>query len=316
MYGYIYKVINLINGKYYVGKHKSNGFDPSYYGSGKVFKQALRLYGKENFYREILAECDTLEDLNAKERYYITLLQSDNCYNIAEGGDGGDTWSKLSEEQKKEANRKRSYSLTHLSPERNALRHYRLSQAGKNRIQSKEIKYKISQSLLKHEVSQKTRDKISKAKKNFYQTEKGKIVLAQCKTLFKDGHTPWNKGKKMSEEYCEIARKSHPPGYYHHTEETKEKISNTLKGQTHTQEHNDHVSAALGTHVKNVEDNKIFTSITKASKEYHIANRTISDCLKGKRETAGGYHWVKVDNNENTQLDDNAQYVEDSLLNL
>lgn len=35
MYGYIYLTTNLINGKKYIGKHKSLTFDDSYFGSGK-----------------------------------------------------------------------------------------------------------------------------------------------------------------------------------------------------------------------------------------------------------------------------------------
>lgn len=52
--GYIYKTTNLVNGKIYVGKRQMPHFDDSYYGSGTVFKAALKKYGKANFKREIL----------------------------------------------------------------------------------------------------------------------------------------------------------------------------------------------------------------------------------------------------------------------
>ena len=54
MYGYIYLTTNLINGRVYVGKHKSSKYDSSYYGSGKAIKNALKKYGVENFSNEIL----------------------------------------------------------------------------------------------------------------------------------------------------------------------------------------------------------------------------------------------------------------------
>ena len=42
IYGYVYKTTNLINGRIYIGQHKSNGWDEQYIGSGKfvviVFK--------------------------------------------------------------------------------------------------------------------------------------------------------------------------------------------------------------------------------------------------------------------------------------
>ena len=56
MYGYIYKITNKINGKFYIGKHKYTGpgLDPKYMGSGVQIKNAIRKYGKENFVVELL----------------------------------------------------------------------------------------------------------------------------------------------------------------------------------------------------------------------------------------------------------------------
>jgi group I intron endonuclease len=55
--GYVYKITNKINGKYYIGSSK---FSPdknwSYYGSGKAIIDAIKKYGKSNFIKEILVE--------------------------------------------------------------------------------------------------------------------------------------------------------------------------------------------------------------------------------------------------------------------
>lgn len=69
MYGYIYLTTNNINGKIYVGQHKSKKFDTGYYGSGKRFVNALNKYGKENFSVDVLEWCDTSEDLDKQEMY-------------------------------------------------------------------------------------------------------------------------------------------------------------------------------------------------------------------------------------------------------
>lgn len=42
MYGYIYITTNLINGRMYIGKHKSEKYDSSYYGSGKILLYAIK----------------------------------------------------------------------------------------------------------------------------------------------------------------------------------------------------------------------------------------------------------------------------------
>ncbi len=52
MYFIIYKTINLINQKFYIGKH-AQSCDPyqfdGYLGSGKRLNLAIRKYGRANF---------------------------------------------------------------------------------------------------------------------------------------------------------------------------------------------------------------------------------------------------------------------------
>lgn len=92
----IYKITNLINGKIYIGQETK--YDPKYLGSGKVIKNAVKKYGKENFKKEILEECKTKEKLNKQEIYWISFYNSTNKiigYNLTKGGEGGDTLSGL-----------------------------------------------------------------------------------------------------------------------------------------------------------------------------------------------------------------------------
>lgn len=89
MYGYIYKTTNLINNKFYIGQHKNNKNNPYYLGSGKILKYAIEKYGKENFIIEILEKCNSRKELNEREKYWIATLKNENCYNISDGGNGG-----------------------------------------------------------------------------------------------------------------------------------------------------------------------------------------------------------------------------------
>lgn len=84
----IYKTTNLINNKIYIGKDTKN--NPNYFGSGKLIRFALKKYGKENFRKEILEVCNSYDELNKKEKFWIKTLNSQNKdvgYNIREGGD-------------------------------------------------------------------------------------------------------------------------------------------------------------------------------------------------------------------------------------
>ncbi len=87
----IYKITNNINHKWYIGKH--NGKDPNYMGSGKLLKSAIKKYGINNFSKEVLEECNSLTELNKKEKLWILKTNAvidPTSYNLANGGEGGD----------------------------------------------------------------------------------------------------------------------------------------------------------------------------------------------------------------------------------
>lgn len=104
MFGYIYKTTNLVNNKIYIGKKHRSEFVPNYFGSGVLIRKAIEKYGKDNFKVEVIEWCETLEELNIKERYYIKVLNSDRHsglgYNIALGGDGGNLLVNMSKEDR------------------------------------------------------------------------------------------------------------------------------------------------------------------------------------------------------------------------
>lgn len=102
IYGYIYETTNMINGKKYIGQHKSNTFDPSYHGSGIVLKNAFKKYGIDNFNTIMLEVAFSKDELNQLEKKYIlqnNAIHSDKYYNIHIGGTGGNTKEGYSYEQ-------------------------------------------------------------------------------------------------------------------------------------------------------------------------------------------------------------------------
>lgn len=87
MFYTVYKITNLINGKYYIGKHQTKNLDDGYMGSGKLLKRAIAKYGIENFKKEILHILDNEIEMNAKEKQLVIVNES--TYNLNEGGHGG-----------------------------------------------------------------------------------------------------------------------------------------------------------------------------------------------------------------------------------
>lgn len=87
----VYKTTNLINGKFYIGKHCSNVLNDDYLGSGDLLRMAIRKHGRENFVRENLFVFDSEGLMNAKEMELInvSVIRDPNCYNVSCGGQGG-----------------------------------------------------------------------------------------------------------------------------------------------------------------------------------------------------------------------------------
>lgn len=87
-YNFLYKITNLINGKFYYGIHSTNDIDDGYMGSGVMIKKAIKKYGIENFKKEIIQFTEDRRSLILLEKQFINeeLLKDKNCYNMVLGG--------------------------------------------------------------------------------------------------------------------------------------------------------------------------------------------------------------------------------------
>lgn len=106
----IYKTEHIDSGKIYIGKSKKSEVAfKSYYGSGTILRSAINKYGKGAFTKTIIEECDTDEQLNEREKYWIKEFNSITPYgyNIHDGGLGGDSFHHLNKAQKKRIFEKR-----------------------------------------------------------------------------------------------------------------------------------------------------------------------------------------------------------------
>lgn len=127
---FVYKITNLINNKIYVGQTYSK-YNPDmsqiYVRFERHCKDAVKFgmkvpgaidkaiykYGRDNFKVELIEECNTLKEVNKKEIYWISKLNSTNRnigYNLTKGGEGGDTYRLKSKEEMDEIKLKISNS--------------------------------------------------------------------------------------------------------------------------------------------------------------------------------------------------------------
>ena len=70
-YHLVYKTVNTINDKFYIGKHSTDVIDDGYLGSGLLISSAITKYGKENFKREILHWCESSEEASSVEKQLV-----------------------------------------------------------------------------------------------------------------------------------------------------------------------------------------------------------------------------------------------------
>lgn len=106
--GKIYKYINLINGKIYIGqttqsleqrhkKHLSQLSDNTY------FHRAIKKYGIENFKMELIEDKIPFKELDNREKFWINYYESfyvyGKGYNLTEGGQYGSGIQKISSAQ-------------------------------------------------------------------------------------------------------------------------------------------------------------------------------------------------------------------------
>lgn len=134
---------------------------------------------------------------------------------------------------------------------------------------TEESKQKMRLAKLGSTVSVEARKKMSMAHKNMSQETREKIGAAS------KGRTAWNKGK-------------------HHTQETREKMSNTRKGKKLRAETCEKISASHKKPVLCVESGKEYESVIDAARETQINKASIYKVCKRQQETAGGFHWVYV----------------------
>jgi len=218
----VYQVLNTVTRKIYIGKtersfeiRKKEHLYLAKKNSSTYFHRALYKYKEHNFIWTVLCSCNTKEELDRLEVFYIMLmrLQGNLLYNQTSGGEGATGYHHTQETKKKIS----IASVEHAKdPTIRQRKHVGQVNSWKDPIR----KEKFRRAMKGRCFSQETRHKISIALK-------GKILSIETKqklsTILK-GRTAWNKGKKL---HYVVWNKGVPCA-----EHTKEKLRNTNLGKT------------------------------------------------------------------------------------
>lgn len=261
---HVYRRQIIATGKYYIGKHI--GTNKYYKGGGKDYKADLKIYVKhfdKDVITEILKYVDDVSELNEYEMYYLELVDASHnplYYNRTNKSYGID--------------RKRTLEEKKIIGEKN-----KIHRIGKKI--SKQHKQKISQakkgipnpgvSILKGRISPNLGKKCSEYTKQII--SKSNLGKKRPKISLKHkGRISPNLDKKWSED-TKLKNKGRKD-----SKETKilKSISKQKKIFQYDLENN---------FIKEWESGK------KASEILNINNGNITNCVKGKYKTAGGFIW-------------------------
>lgn len=263
----VYKIVNIINNKEYVGVHRTNNINDSYLGSGKLIRKAVEKYGKYNFKKEILFIFDNDEEgerMAFEEEGRIVNVEytlREDTYNISVGGNINPV---MHGENNPFFNKKHSQELIEQIANKNRGRISTEEQRKRNSEASKEVwkregfrekmieistgkkrsektKRLMSESRMGKKLSEETKKKLSETKKKMFQDEDYK------KTILSKIITP-ERNKKISETKKNRVRSEKENEHLLKLNKDPEKIRKTAekhRGMKRSAETRANISAAM-----------------------------------------------------------------------
>lgn len=297
----IYKIYKHTSpsGKVYIGQTRAKNPVVRWRNGGKGYYRvnkfgdyqqpamvnAINKYNWDEWSHEIIDQCQTQEEANKLEQYYINLYKSSDSnfgYNITEGG-GGHCGQPMSEQTKQRLSQ--SIKQKWQDPD------YREKQKSKEHLPMHENTRKA---LLKantgRKCSEETKQKIRNTKLNYIlQFSLNGELLGEFKTAKEAGKcinksitsiTNCCKGKsKKCDKYLFIYKQDYDsnPNLIH------ERINNLLNKKS---------KAIPIIQIKEDNSTVIYKSVTEASELTGIKITSISNCLRGYSNTAGNCKWL------------------------
>lgn len=271
-YGIIYKAINLVNSKVYIGQtintleyRKLKHMNKSKHNCDTIFCRAIRKYGELNFDWSIIDSAESQDELNEKEIYWIDFYKShifrddSNGYNMTLGGEGISGFNHSNETKRKMSKDRKGKNVGTYN-----------HRYGKTL--SEEAKIKISNVHKGKTISEKHRKILSESHKGENHHNYGKHLSEETK-------------RKIGQSAC---RKGENNGMFgkKHSEETRKKIGDARRG--------DKSPNAKPVVKLDLDDNFIerFNTAEQGANSVGGDRSAVIKCCKGKQKHHKGFKWM------------------------
>lgn len=274
------------SGKRYIGITRQTPDERWRKGKGyqrcTAFWRAIQKYGWDNISHEIIDSCETLEEANALEKYYIEHYQSHDAkrgYNCTDGGDGVAGWKANDEQRRKIIEAKRAM------------------------WQDTEAREKLTAERRARAATPEEHDRLNRMlEQNWSNPQMREKLTKHLREIARSPELRQSRAEKMKRQWAE-----HPEKYRNaiagmHSPEATQKRSKRMKALWKEKSEvflNNRVykSGAENANSKPivcVETGTVFPCARAAENEMGVSYKSISNAVRGKSKTAGGYHWKFV----------------------
>lgn len=310
-YHYFYKIVNLLNGRYYYGIHSTKNLDDGYKGSGINIRKAIQKYKTNNFEKHIIKFFQNRLQLLQYESEVVTeqIIWDRKSYNATLGGKNS-IKIHIADNRKQIIELETGKIIDSIQTLRKLVKRPKLDSPQLDCFVSKAgYHYALYDEQLKDSVNrQNLIDQIKTNIENRYKQacqnrSKGKqqrwIDLQSFETfdnrqqLFESfnvefktcavGHRFDNGVCKNHGHYFIVYDSTKPIEHY------KRLIDQVLQYENRKRNHYQTKKVIC------VETGEIFESCREASKAMGLSVRAVATTINGYQKTAGGYHWQLVE---------------------
>lgn len=274
----IYKITNLINNKSYIGQSidiEARMKKHRYSNDDFVIHKAIHKYDWNNFTYEILEVC-TPEQLNEREIYWINYYDTQRIgYNMIPGGSNS-TWTTKARavyQYNLNGNFIKRYNSAHEADRETGINYSSICACARGEIKHTN-NYYWSYNDLGEKIAPINKDKNESGIKQYSLTGE----LLNCYTSIKEASEKTHTHQSAIVSVCKKQKKS-AGGFQWQYGNDKMPIKSIATVIEQYDLHHNLITT--------------YNSVMEASKKTKIDDSCISNCILGRRKTAGGFIWKK-----------------------